>query len=61
MSPPTMARTVKGGLIQVANAKIKATGRDGGGTIMIGGDWGGGKPDKSLVNNQSAFLEGEHL
>src|SRR4051794_28332244 len=48
---------VTGEHIEVAGATIKATGRDGGGKVMIGGDWGGGKPDKSLVNNQSAQLE----
>ena len=48
---------VTGENIEVAGAKINASGRDGGGTVMIGGDWGGGKPDKSLVNNQSAQLE----
>ena len=28
---------------------------------MIGGDWGGGNPDKSLVNNQSAVLDGSAI
>src|SRR6185295_7394442 len=32
-------------------------GDNGGGKVLIGGDWGGGKPDKSLVNNPSAVLE----
>src|SRR5262249_5980673 len=43
--------------IEVAGATIDASGRDGGGKVMIGGDWGGGKPDKSVVSNQSAALE----
>ena len=48
---------VTGEHIEVAGATIDASGADGGGKVMIGGDWGGGKPDKSLVNNQSAQLE----
>src|SRR5262249_11801618 len=44
--------------IEVANATINASGREGGGVVMIGGDWGGGNPNKSLVNNQSAVLDG---
>jgi hypothetical protein len=50
---------VTGENIEVAGAKIDASGRAGGGTVMIGGDWAGGKPDKSLVNNQSAVLDGK--
>src|SRR6476620_10605001 len=37
--------------------KLAASGRRGGGKILIGGDWGGGHPDLSLVTNQSAKLE----
>jgi filamentous hemagglutinin family protein len=48
---------VTGEHIEVAGATIDASGADGGGKVMIGGDWGGGKPDKSLVTNQSAQLE----
>jgi filamentous hemagglutinin family protein len=48
---------VTGENIQVTNATINATGQAGGGKVMIGGDWGGGNPNKSLVNNQSATLE----
>jgi filamentous hemagglutinin family protein len=48
---------VTGEHIEVAGATIDASGADGGGKVMIGGDWAGGKPDKSLVNNQSAVLE----
>ena len=44
--------------IQVAGATIDASGRDGGGKVLIGGDWGGGNPNRSLVSNQSAKLEG---
>jgi hypothetical protein len=58
------SQPVKGGTIvitgehiEVAGATIDASGREGGGKVMIGGDWGGGKPDKSLVTNQSATLE----
>ena len=42
---------VSGEHIKVANAKIDASGRRGGGKVLIGGDWGGGHPDLSLVNN----------
>jgi len=48
---------VTGEHIEVAGATIDASGADGGGKVLIGGDWAGGKPDKSLVNNQSAVLE----
>jgi len=48
---------VTGENIEVAGATIDASGRDGGGKVMIGGDWGGGDPNKTLVKNQSAQLE----
>jgi Subtilase family len=48
---------VSGEHIKVANARIDASGRRGGGKILIGGDWGGGHPDLSLVTNASAKLE----
>jgi filamentous hemagglutinin family protein len=48
---------VSGEHIKLANAKIDASGRRGGGKVLIGGDWGGGHPDLSLVNNASAKLE----
>jgi mucin-19 len=48
---------VTGENIQLAGAQIVATGDNGGGKVLIGGDWGGGKPDTSLVNNPSARLE----
>src|SRR5262249_19066129 len=48
---------VSGENIQLANAKIDASGNAGGGKVLIGGDWGGGKPAAGLVNNQSAKLE----
>ena len=48
---------VSGEHIKIANAKIDASGRRGGGKILIGGDWGGGHPDLSLVTNSSAKLE----
>ena len=35
--------------IQFANAMIDASGRAGGGKVLIGGDWGGGNPDQRLV------------
>jgi filamentous hemagglutinin family protein len=49
---------VSGEDIKLAAAKVDASGRRGGGKVLIGGDWGGGNPDRSLVNNQSAKLEG---
>jgi filamentous hemagglutinin family protein len=52
---------VTGENISVANATIDASGREGGGSVMIGGDWGGGKPNTSLVNNQSAVLDGNAI
>ena len=48
---------VSGEHIKVANATIDASGRGGGGKMLIGGDWGGGHPDLSLVTNPSAKLE----
>src|SRR3954447_7924541 len=49
---------VTGEDIQLTGATIDASGRDGGGKVMIGGDWGGGNPSSGLVSNQSAKLEG---
>jgi hypothetical protein len=49
---------VTGENIEVANAKINASGESGGGKVLIGGDWAGGNPALGLVNNQSAKLEG---
>src|SRR5262249_21481135 len=49
---------VSGEDIKLAAAKVDASGRRGGGKVLIGGDWGGGNPDSSLVTNQSAKLEG---
>ena len=48
---------ITGENIEVAGATIDASGREGGGKVLIGGDWAGGKPDTSLVSNQSAQLE----
>jgi filamentous hemagglutinin family protein len=49
---------VSGEHIKLKQANLDASGRRGGGKVMIGGDWGGGNPNKSLVkNNQSATLE----
>ena len=48
---------VSGEHIKLANAKIDASGRRGGGKVLIGGDWGGGHPDPTLVTNPSAKLE----
>ena len=48
---------VTGEDVQLANANINASGRNGGGAVLIGGDWGGGSPNKSLVSNPGAYLE----
>src|SRR3982074_3831483 len=48
---------VSGEHIKVANAKIDASGRRGGGKVLIGGDWGGGRPGTTLGSNQRAKLE----
>jgi filamentous hemagglutinin family protein len=49
---------ITGENIEVAGATINASGAEGGGKVMIGGDWGGGKPNTALGSNQSAKLEG---
>src|SRR6516164_8968110 len=48
---------VTGESIKLASARIDASGRKGGGNVLIGGDWGGGNPNTSLVKNSSAKLE----
>src|SRR5262252_2533671 len=48
---------VTGENIKLASARIDASGRKGGGMVLIGGDWGGGSPNKGLVANPSAKLE----
>jgi hypothetical protein len=48
---------VTGENIKLASARVDASGRAGGGKVLIGGDWGGGNPNKSLVSNPSAKLE----
>src|SRR5262245_30969245 len=40
---------VTGENIKLAAAKVDASGRTGGGKVLIGGDWGGGNPAGSLV------------
>ena len=54
----------KGGTIQItgediqfAAAMIDVSGHSGGGKILVGGDYGGGRPIPGVVNNQSAVLE----
>src|SRR6516165_8551319 len=39
---------VTGENIKLASARIDASGRAGGGKVLIGGDWRGGNPNKSL-------------
>ena len=48
---------VSGEDIKVTAANIDASGRRGGGKVLIGGDWGGGHPNTTLVSNSSAKLE----
>jgi filamentous hemagglutinin family protein len=49
---------VTGENIAVSGASINASGKAGGGTVLIGGDWGGGHPNTSLVSgNASAALQ----
>src|SRR5256714_6236677 len=48
---------VTGENIEVSGATIDVSGRDGGGKVMIGGDWGGGNPNTGLVKTPSAALE----
>jgi filamentous hemagglutinin family protein len=48
---------ITGEHIAVAGATIDASGREGGGKVLIGGDWGGGKPDMSAVSHPNAVLE----
>ena len=44
--------------IAVSGATVNASGEAGGGTVLIGGDWGGGHPNTSLVSgNSSAALQ----
>ena len=47
---------ITGEAIKVANAKIDASGSAGGGTVLIGGDWSGGKPS-ATIDNPKAMLE----
>jgi len=48
---------ITGENIQLTGATLNASGRRGGGTVLVGGDWGGGHPDTSLVSNASAYSE----
>jgi filamentous hemagglutinin family protein len=48
---------VTGEDIKLASARLDASGRAGGGKVLIGGDWGGGNPNTSLVKNSSVKLE----
>src|SRR5258707_4906459 len=48
---------VTGENIKLANARVDASGRAGGGKVLIGGGWRGGHPNTSLIKNTSAQLE----
>jgi filamentous hemagglutinin family protein len=48
---------ITGENVQLSGAAINASGAAGGGAVLIGGDWGGGSPNKSLISNPSAYLQ----
>jgi filamentous hemagglutinin family protein len=48
---------VTGENIQVSGAKINASGQAGGGTVLIGGDTGGGNPTPAVASMAQAQLE----
>jgi filamentous hemagglutinin family protein len=48
---------VTGQSVQVSGANINASGGNGGGAVLIGGDWGGGNPNTKLVSNPSTYLQ----
>jgi filamentous hemagglutinin family protein len=48
---------VTGENVQLTGANIDVSGRNGGGAVLIGGDWGDGTPNTSPVSNASAYLE----
>ena len=48
---------VTGEHIRLARARVDASGRAGGGKVLIGGDWRGGNPNTNLLANASAKLE----
>ena len=48
---------VSGEDIKLASAESMRPAARGGGKVLIGGDWGGGNPNQSLVTNPSAKLE----
>src|SRR5262245_10581425 len=52
---------ITGENIELTGAKVDVSGPAGGGTALIGGDWGGGNPDKSLVSHSRAKLENEKI
>src|SRR5215211_5188064 len=52
---------VTGEDIQVTGAHVDVSGPAGGGTVLIGGDWGGGSPTSGLVTHPRARLENEKI
>ncbi|MFL5097984.1 MAG: filamentous hemagglutinin N-terminal domain-containing protein, partial [Xanthobacteraceae bacterium] len=52
---------VTGEDIQVTGAHVDVSGPAGGGTVLIGGDWGGGSPTGGLVKHPGARLENEKI
>src|SRR5215475_10672400 len=52
---------VTGEDIQLRAAKVDVSGPAGGGTALIGGDWGGGNPNTSLIAHPRAKLENEKI
>ncbi len=47
--------------IQFAAAMLDVSGQSGGGTILVGGDYGGGRPIPGGINNQSAVLDNAEI
>src|SRR5215475_2301975 len=52
---------VTGDDIQLKAARVDVSGPAGGGTALIGGDWGGGNPNTSLTAHPRAKLENEKI
>jgi len=48
---------VTGEAIELTAARLDTSGHNGGGTVLIGGDWAGGNPATGLISNASAKLE----
>src|SRR5215475_1788331 len=47
--------------VELRSADVDVSGRDGGGTALIGGDWGGGHPNTDAVSHPRAKLENQKI